>query len=248
MAEVVRLANSEAEPTQLPAPAFVMTETARDIHRSLKMIERLSGFRMGLICGVAGVGKTLALEAYQDEEPLAYKVDAAGGEADEKLLSEDLCRRFGVFGFENQSLNWRRHTLVSYVINIKVLILDEAQHYSLSALEWIRAVCEEAGCNLVFAGDAKLYAVAVCNPQIKSRAILPRLFTSTRAEDVLAVCKAFALDHGGIPKELQRVAISGGLREVRNVIEAATIYAEGKQPQIDHIRAAISNLELTGAK
>jgi hypothetical protein len=225
-----------------------MTETARDIIRSLKMMERLSGFRIGLVCGPPGIGKTVTLEFYVDEEPLAYMVVGAGGEADEKTLSEDLCRRWGVYDFENKSLNWRRHKLVSYARNIKVLIIDEAQHYNLSALEWIRAVCEEAGCNLVFAGDAKLYSVAVCNPQIKSRAVLPRLFTTTSPGDVPAVCKAHGLDRDGIPKELERVSMIGGLREVRNVIELATIFAEGKTVQADHIRAAIAQLELVGGK
>ncbi|MFN3721888.1 MAG: AAA family ATPase [Paracoccaceae bacterium] len=246
MAEVVRLANSEADPVS--PPAFVMTETARNIYRSLKMMERLSGFRIGLICGPPGIGKTVTIEVYVSEEPLAYLVTGAGGEADEKTLSEDLCRRWGAFEFENKSLNWRRHKLVSYARNIKVLILDEAQHYSLSALEWIRAVCEEAGCNLVFVGDAKLFSVAICNPQIKSRAVLPRLFTSTSAGDVPAVCKAHGLDRDGIPKELERVSMIGGLREVRNVIELATIFAEGKLVQGDEIRAAMAQLELAGGK
>lgn len=193
---------------------------------------------------------TATLEFYEDEEPLAYMVVGAGGEADEKTLSEDLCRRFGVFEFEfeNKSLNWRRHALVGCFRNIKVLIIDEAQHYNLSALEWIRAVCEEAGCNLVFAGDTKLYSVAVCNPQIKSRAVLPRLFTSTSSGDVPAFCKAHGLDRDGIPKELEKVSMIGGLREVRNVIELATIFAEGKPVQADHIRAAMAQLELAGTK
>lgn len=246
MAEVVRLANSEAEPVS--PPAFVMTETARNIYRSLKMMERLSGFRIAVVCGPPGCGKTVTVETYESEEPLAYLVTGAGGEADEKALSEDLCRRWGVFEFENKSLNWRRHTLVSCLRNMKALILDEAQHYSLSALEWIRAVCEEAGCNLVFVGDAKLYSIVMCNPQIKSRAVLPLLFTGTSPGDVSAVCKVHGLDRDGIPKELERVALIGGLREVRNVIELATVFAEGKSVQFDHVKAAIAQLELFGGK
>lgn len=247
MTEHLKLAKSDGAP-EAP-PSFIMTQTAREIHRSLRMMQRMSGFRIGLICGNAGIGKTTALEAFLSEEPLACMVTAAGGEDDPKSLAEDLCGRFGVYGWENMSLTARRKALVRTLTQFKILIMDEAQHYKLTALEWLRSLCEEACCDLVLAGDAKLYMVATCNAQIESRAVLPRLFSEVFPADVQAIAAAHSLDRDGIRRDLEGVAFKrGGIRHVRNVIELATAFANGGLVTRDHIFSAISQLGLKEGK
>lgn len=246
MAEHLRLAKRDGEPDA--PPDFVLTDTALKIHRSLRMLSQLSGFRIGLICGTAGVGKTSALVAWQDIDPAASMVTAAGGEGDPKALSEDLCIRFRVEGWGNMSLTSRRMALLDYLASGSLLILDEAQHYALAAIEWVRCLCEEAGCNLVLAGDARLYAVAIGNAQIESRAVLPRLFKGVSAEDVRIIAKAHGLDRDGIPRELEQVTAQGGLRKVRNVTELARAFAAGGAVSGCHVRAAIDELGLKGGR
>ena len=77
MAEVVSIAKSREEPAT--RPGFVMTNTAKDIYRSLRMMEKLPGFRIGLICGAPGVDKTRTLDALRliPFSSVAPYVDAA---------------------------------------------------------------------------------------------------------------------------------------------------------------------------
>ena len=226
-----------------------MTQTAREIHRSLRMMQRMSGFRTGLICGNAGIGKTIALRAFQQEELHVGMVTAAGGEDDPKAMAEDLCGRFNIWGWKNMSLTARRKALVEKPYDVAILIVDEAQHFKLTALEWLRRLCEKAGCDLVLAGDEKLYMVAISNAQIGNLAVLPRLFNEVFPTDVQAIAAAHGLDRDGIRRDLEGVAfMRGGIRHMCNVIELATAFSNGGLVTRDHILSAIAQPGLSKGK
>lgn len=247
MAEHLKLAKSGGEP--VTPPDFILTDTARTIHRALRMVRQLSGFRIGLVCGNAGIGKTTALEAFWKEDEAVWMMTAAGGEDEAKAVAEDLCGRLGVYGWENMTLTARRKAILRSLSQVEMLIIDEAQHLKLTAIEWVRSLCEEAGCNLVLAGDAKLYMMATCNKQIESRAVLPLLLHEVFPADVQGIAAAHGLDRDGITRELEAVAFqSGGVRHVRNVIELGTAFANGAPVSLEHIRAARGQLGLQGVK
>lgn len=246
MAEVVTLAKSDGVPG-LP-PDFVMTETAREIHRSLDHMRNMTGFRMALICGAAGIGKSLAILDYMKGKARCEFFNGAAEESNAMALAENLCFHLGLTNWQNASLLTRRTILVPALARYDFIVIDEAQNYTLKALSWLRIVCAEAGCDLVLSGGHQLYAVAMADDQIESRTVRPRLFPASKPGDVQAFAASHGLNRDGIPKELELVAMRGGLRRVRNVIEVATLFAGGAPVTLDHIRAAIADLGLSGGK
>lgn len=168
--------------------------------------------------------------------------------ASSPLRKVNLCFHLGLTNWQNASLLTRRTILVPALARYDFIVIDEAQNYTLKALNWLRIVCAEAGCDLVLAGGHQLYAVAMADDQIESRTVRPRLFPASKPGDVQALAGLFGLNRDGIPKELELVAMRGGLRRVRNVVEVATLFAGEGRVTLDHVRAAIADLGLTGGK
>ena len=246
MAEVVTLAKSGG--VTGTAADFVMTETAREIHRSLQHMQNMAGFRMALICGAAGIGKSEAILEYMKGKSRCEFFNGAAEESNAMALAENLCFHLGLINWQNASLLTRRTILVPALARYDFIVIDEAQNYTLKALSWLRIVCAEAGCDLVLAGGHQLYAVAMADDQIESRTVRPLLILASKPADVQAFAGLYGLNRDGIPKELELVAMRGGLRKVRNVVEGASLFAGDGRVTLDHIRAAIAWDGPTGGK
>lgn len=246
MAEVLTLAKCDEVPG-LP-PDFVMTDTAREIHRALDQMRQSDKFAMALICGAAGVGKSLAILAYMEGHSRCEYFNGAAGETDPMALAENLCFRLGLHGWQNASLAMRRAILSKGLSSFDFIVVDEAQNYSLKALSWLRIACAEGGCDLVLAGSHQLYAVAMRDDQIDSRTELPCLISANKPGDVHALAASYGLNRDGIPKALESVADRGGLRLTRKVMNVAKSFAGGDRVSLQHVLAAMAARGISGGK
>ncbi|MBZ0129483.1 MAG: AAA family ATPase [Rhodobacteraceae bacterium] len=244
MAELLRFATAEARPRD-PAD-FVHTETANDILRSLNLIRSIEGTAMTMIAGVPGVGKTRALKHFcsaQGHDSIFLTV--ACDEGKPSSLAQTLMGFFDR-GANGLSLTKTRSLLASYIGAGRVIAVDEAQYLTPAGAEWLRALAESGGIDLVLCGDLSLDVLVSKIPQLYSRMRRPVIINVASKADVLAVAEGSGLNSADEIAALCAIArLSGGLRNVENVVHNARLFAGGSALNAGHLKAAILDLKLT---
>lgn len=245
MAEVVQLAKPGPD---CPEPGgFVLTDTARDILRSLRLVHEGEDARFTMIAGVPGIGKTRTLAQFAASEEDVAHITFKRGEGKPSDVSEVLFQRYLHWVNPNgMSLPLRRKTLLMEAFGrCRTLIADEAQHMDADGIEWLRGLAEEAGVSIAFAGDLKLPDLINPIPQLRSRMLRP--ITATRASlgDVQALAGAWSVSDAKVVRALKAVADrDGGLRNVVHVLRVAADFADGGQIAAGHVQAAILDMKL----
>ncbi|EQB32020.1 AAA family ATPase [Sphingobium ummariense] len=136
-----------------------------------------------------------------------------------------------------------------------LLIVDEANHLTIEALEQLRAWSDSTGLGICLLGNVELIrrlttgrerdALARLNSRISKRIVQDR----PEEGDVTAFCDAWKLFDPGIRKLLMDVALmpgSGALREIRQIIENASMAAseDGGKLELAHVRWAVEDREI----
>ncbi len=109
-----------------------------------------------LVYGDAGAGKTTALEYYRDTHAGVVMVTAnsctASASAVLKLISQKIGKT--ITGKKDDMMN----EIVHYFKGTnRLLIIDEADHLTLAALQAVRNLNDEAKIGIVLAGNSKIY-------------------------------------------------------------------------------------------
>lgn len=111
---------------------------------------------IALVCGDAGAGKTTALARYAGEHPGVIMVTANACTSSAASILQMVGRKAG------RTLAGKKEammaSLVDYFRNTgRLLIIDEADHLTLAALQAVRNLNDEAGIGIVFSGNTKIY-------------------------------------------------------------------------------------------
>jgi DNA transposition AAA+ family ATPase len=227
---------------------FTATDTSERILQLLQFAQVAGD--LSVIYGGAGVGKTTSIRHYArlncnvwivvmrpDTSGVAAALEEIGevmgvrssGRANR--LSRDICRRLE-----------DTHGL---------LIIDEAQHLSVPAIEAIRSIHDATGIGLVLSGNESVYARltggarAASFAQLFSRIGKRLRLTKTTRQDVDSIAALYGISG---EKELSTLhGISqkpGALRGVVKTIRLACMYAAGRGEAVtlDHIDAAWRSL------
>jgi DNA transposition AAA+ family ATPase len=128
-----------------------------------------------------------------------------------------------------------------------LIILDEAQHLSVQAIEELRAIQDATGCGMALVGDERLAAVFDGTAYAQLRRRIARRCPPVRTldEDVRAVAAAWKVTAKDEVDFLRRVAKQpGALGGVANVIEMGTQLAalEEKPRDLGHMMSAWADL------
>lgn len=243
MAEILKYATAAARPRD--PDGFVMTETAEDILRSLELVRTVDGTAMTMIAGAPGVGKTRALHRFcasQGHDALCFTMVSGEGKA--TSVSETMLWAFRVMA-TGRSLPDRRNSLGCYIGSNRVVVFDEAQYFHREGIEWVRALAEEVGFDLVLVGDLALANLVAELPQLQSRMRRPVVIREASAGDVAAMVAGSPFDTAEAIACLHAVArLKGGLRNIRNVVGIAHQFADLGQPTLAHLKAAILDQKL----
>ena len=146
---------------------------------------------IALICGEAGAGKTTALNYYKDNN--------IGG----VMVTADPCcsSSLGILKRVTKTLNRATKSDKSVMMDDliehlkgsnKLLIIDEADHLTLSALQTIRTLNDKAGIGVVLSGNDKIYKQMYSGQksyefdQIKTRAIARRRVMNSYTVDEIS--------------------------------------------------------------
>lgn len=109
-----------------------------------------------LVSGDAGVGKTTALKYYADNNTGVIFVTANACTTTATAILSLICKRIG------KQVPSRRAALMSTLVEQlsdtnRLIIIDEADHLSLDALQAVRNLNDEAGCGIVLSGNDKIF-------------------------------------------------------------------------------------------
>ena len=112
---------------------------------------------MALVCGDAGAGKTTALNRYSMENTGVIFVTANACITSPTAILELIYREIG----EKQIPSKRAALMNALVEKLtgtnRLIIIDEADHLTLNALQAVRNLNDKAGVGIVFSGNDKIY-------------------------------------------------------------------------------------------
>jgi DNA transposition AAA+ family ATPase len=127
---------------------FVMTSTAAKVFEAARMCH-LDG-EIGVVVGAAGVGKTTAIKEYAARNSDVLLVEADLGYTARDLFAE-LHRKCGFDGLG--SINRMKDEVIEKLRNSgRLIIIDEAEHLPVRALDLVRRINDKAGVGILFCG------------------------------------------------------------------------------------------------
>ncbi len=241
-----------------PRIGFVQTPSATSFMSLLEQAQFDPD--MVTLCGEPGVGKTEACREYQRRNSNVFLLTGEPGMRSPYAVLEHLCDLLDVR--ESSSVR-RSRAIARFLIGRRALIvIDEAQHISLSALDQLRALHDNpavrVGMALVGHPDIKLRmqngGPRAQFAQLDSRFGMHLLRRKPLAGDVAAL-----LDAGSIFGKEERRLLSavankpGGLRKMDRTLRVARMLATGQDVDAvgaDHIimaDAQLSNTAVGGA-
>ena len=199
---------------------------------------------IGVLYGPAGIGKTTALRAYQEITPQTLYITANQTLSGSRAILEEILQQLG-----KPEAGSARRMMLTIVNTLKdsgrLLIIDEAQHLSLRALETMRAIYDECGIAVILAGNESVYGnmtgkSAAPFAQLYSRVGIQRsLSGKVRMNDIAAVLGTEIGEES--LAYLHKIALRpGGLRVVVKLYILAKTIANRQDQELtlDHLKAA----------
>ena len=237
------------------APVWVQTPSATAIEAALNYAQHRPS--IAVVYGGAGVGKTTTIGRYvrATTSVWAWEADSTRTSMLEVLraIEENVGRyAWGVRCNEKRSSDIYRMIAERLIWAPKpaLLIVDEAQHLKLEAVEALRAIHDSTGVGLVLSGNESVYAKLTGGTR---RAEFAQLFSRVGRRlrldrpspgDVAAILQAWRIE-GIKERELcqQIASLPGGLRGLVNVLVDATTAAQamGRAVDLKALRAAWSD-------
>ncbi|WP_162860581.1 AAA family ATPase [Pseudothauera hydrothermalis] len=241
-------ARDERQQARLPqAPGFVATPTAARVLAALAYAQMASD--VAVIYGAAGVGKTLAVTEYARTRPAVWVAVMTPGHAGVTACLEEVAAAVGVKDCPQSPARIHREIVARVRETGGLIVVDEAQHLSVAALDALRSIHDAAGVGLALVGNEMLYTRMTGGVRA---AYLDRLFSRigkrvrlARAQDadIEAVARAAGAEAWREVMEIGRG--HGALRAAVKVIRLARMMAQaaGEAMAASHVAAARRDLE-----
>lgn len=134
---------------------------------------------IALVCGEAGAGKTTALKHYEADNIGVVFVTANSCSSSATAVLNLICGRIG------KTVTGRKDRLMSALVSYfkcteRLIIIDEADHLTLPALQAVRNLNDEAGVGIVLSGNDRIYSQMIVGSrsselqQLKTRIVVRR--------------------------------------------------------------------------
>lgn len=232
----------------LPAvPAFFRSPSSQ------KILDTLAYGQMAgdIVCiyGGPGVGKTVSLRQYRDTNPSVWIATMAPDSAPVVPSLEEVAEAVGIRDAAGGARKIARAIRRKVEGTRGLLIIDEAQHLSVAALEQMRSIHDATGIGLALVGNEAVYARLTGGTRASHFAQLfsrigSRLFISRPTiGDVRALAAAWNVKGKAELDLLQQIASKpGALRGVSKVLAYAAMSGGGAEITVSALRHAWSNL------
>lgn len=230
------------------APGFVPTGTTARITSILQYAQVAPD--IAVIAGDAGTSKTSTCEEYCRATPNAWHVVMEPSTASANAMLTEVCAALGVT--EKRS-TWLARAVGEHLRGRNsLLIIDEAQHLSLPALEQLRAIHDKHGIGMALVGNVSIYSRidggrTAQFAQLFSRVGMRLTRTRPSAQDVRALLGAWGITAEDAIDYLTAIAGKpGALRQMTKTIRLACVVAQagGDGVTVDHLKAAYGRLAM----
>lgn len=182
-----------------------------------------------LLSGDAGAGKTTALKHYEAENTGVVYITANSCMTSATAILGEITKKLGKLPKTKKQL------LMSDLISLlkssdRLIIVDEADHLTFSALQALRNLNDEAGVGILLSGNDKIYNQMVMGAkssefdQLRTCIFMrPKVTNSYTIEEIQGIFKQSDL---ACTKLLLKVADSQSLRTARKLYNAAVEYSK----------------------
>lgn len=240
---------------QLPtAPTYVETPSSEKVIGALRYAH-IAG-DIAVIYGSAGVGKTTGIQHYSRGAPNVWHATMTPASASVVTALEEIADACGATS-ANGGGAARLHRAICRRVtdSAGLIVVDEAQHLSVAALDQIRSIHDATGIGIALVGNEAVYARMTGGNRA---AYLDRLFsrigkkvrlTKSTPADIGALLAAWNIDNASCRTQLVEIASKpGGLRGLTKVLRLASMHAAAAQRALccDDVRTAWR--ELGGAE
>lgn len=226
------------------APEWVATASGHRIIGALSYAQVAGD--IAVIYGGAGLGKTTAIQHYATTALNVWHVTMTPASASVVTALEEITRELGITEQGGAARLFR--AIVKRVRGTQgLLVIDEAQHLGVPALEQIRAIHDATGIGIALVGNAEVYARmtggsrAAYLDRLYSR-IGKRLCLKQNSEaDIVALIDAWHIKDGKCRQTLIDIARRpGALRTLTKVLRLAAMQALAAKRTLccEHIGAA----------
>lgn len=236
-----RKAHNDQMPT---APTWVPTSTGQRIIGALGYAQVAGD--IAVIYGGAGLGKTTAIRQFAGTSVNVWHVTMTPATASVVTALEEIC---AVLGLAEQGGAAKLMRAITRKVRGSggLLVIDEAQHLSIAALEQIRSIHDATEIGVTLVGNEELYARmtggnrAASLSRLYSRVGKRLSLTRSTEADINALIDAWGIADVKCRGTLADIASKpGALRTVTKVLRLASMHALAEQSRVccEHIRRA----------
>lgn len=199
---------------------------------------------ISLIYGDAGLGKTVSLKEYVKSHTDTIYIELKDCDKSTKGVCEKI---LFCIGKEKRGVDRLLvDTITEYLQNNpKLIIIDEAQHLSIRALENLRAINDSTETGIVLCGNPTVYdrmhgRGQAHFAQLYSRIGIRRHIIEPSLEDIFSIFETYNLDKESLLYLHQLALQRGGIRNCVKVLNIALqLRVNEKEPlTIDHLQSA----------
>ena len=232
---------SELEKRVPDDPGWVETPTAKRIQAALSF-GQLRG-RSVMVHGAAGAGKTFACRHYADTAPNVWLATMSAGAIKPFACLRRVAAACGVATRAGNPADLEDAVAARLRGTRGLLIVDEAQHLTLPAIESLRHVADSSGCGLALVGNDRLRETMGNLEQLVSRVRLQLHLPGVVAGDVDAIAAAWGVKEAGARREARRIAgTTGGLRGLSDALPDAFARSGGETVSAEDLKAVSGGL------
>lgn len=227
------------------APQWVNTPTGEKVIAGLRYAQMAND--IVVIYGGAGLGKSKSIERYRVQAPNVWVAEMTPATSGVLGCMDVICEAMGIREYSRTPSSMQRSILAKARGTNGLLVIDEAQHLTTTALDQVRAINDQAQVGLVLCGNERVYGQMAGGTRA---AYLDRLFSrigkrihlkKSSDGDVDAIIEAWGVQDMQCKARIRDIASRpGALRVLTKVLRLAATFAKagGRRICCDDIQAA----------
>ncbi|WDM66891.1 AAA family ATPase [Xanthomonas cucurbitae] len=230
-------------------PEWVPTPTSEKILAGLRYAQMAGD--VVLIVGGAGLGKSKTIQRYTKTAPNVWHVELTPATGSVMSCLQEIAIVLGLRDLTNSAAFLQRAIFQRVRDTNGLLVLDEAQHLSVPALDQVRAINDQTGVGLVLCGNERVYTQmsggnrAPFLDRLYSRIGKKIVLKKATVADADAIIAAWGIDDSPCRDAIRQIAATpGALRVLNKVLRLAATYAKAQARSIgcNEIRHAAAEL------
>lgn len=226
-------------------PEWVGTPTSEKIIAGLRYAQMAND--VVVIYGGAGLGKSKTIARYAQTAPSVIVVEMTPSTSGVLACLEEVAIAVGLRDYSRQAAFLHRAICSRLRATNGLLVVDEAQHLGVQALDQLRGIHDRTNIGLALVGNERVYTQmagsnrAAYLDRLYSR-IGKRIHLKRASEaDADAIVKAWGIDDAACRHRIRDIAAKpGALRVLNKVLRLAATYAQAGNRRVccDDIQAA----------